>query len=127
MKGKKVLDFLILKPAFTSRNLTSLGLVGIFFLVYILAGGRITVPDVKQGANFGSVSQEPGVASMPPSSPMVNSAAVVERAAPEAKTVTSQPVRHVPVLTDELRNDQASKLSEIEERLKDLKRKDAEN
>ena len=57
MKGKKLLEFLILKPAFSSRNLSSLGLVLLFFIIYWLAGGKVTIPDVKQGSNFGSVTR----------------------------------------------------------------------
>jgi hypothetical protein len=65
MKGKKVLEFILLKPAFSSRNLTSLLLVAIFFAVYVLAGGKVEVPDVKQGSNFGSVSRSRAVSAPP--------------------------------------------------------------
>lgn len=50
MNGKKVLGFLLCRSAFTQRNLTSIGLVVIFFVVYVLAGGKITtdVPTMKE-------------------------------------------------------------------------------
>jgi hypothetical protein len=50
MNGKKVLGFLLCRSAFTQRNLTSIGLVVIFFVVYVLAGGKITtgVPSMKE-------------------------------------------------------------------------------
>ncbi len=58
MNGKKVLGFLLLKPAFNSRNLTSLALVALFFGVYVASGGKVTsVPKLKAGAGgFGSVT-----------------------------------------------------------------------
>ncbi|MCB0344389.1 MAG: hypothetical protein KDD66_04705 [Bdellovibrionales bacterium] len=56
MKVNKVVSFLLLRPAFTGRNVTSLGLVAVFFMVYVLAGGKITtVPTMKPGGSFGSV------------------------------------------------------------------------
>jgi hypothetical protein len=55
MNAKKVLSFLLCTPAFTRRNITSLLLVGGFFFVYILAGGKIAteMPNVKQSTTFG--------------------------------------------------------------------------
>ena len=56
-QGKRILSFLLLKPAISSRNLTSLGLVGIFFGVYVAAGGKIEgLPAVQEGASgFGAL------------------------------------------------------------------------
>jgi hypothetical protein len=56
-QSKRILSFLLLKPAISSRNLTSLGLVGIFFGVYVAAGGKIEgLPAVQEGASgFGAV------------------------------------------------------------------------
>ena len=59
MNTKKVLSFLLLKPAFTSRNLTSIALVALFFGVYVAAGGKVSaLPKVKQGVGFGAASVE---------------------------------------------------------------------
>ncbi len=55
MNAKKVFSFLLCTPAFTRRNITSLMLVGVFFLVYVLAGGKIDteLPSARQAATFG--------------------------------------------------------------------------
>ena len=60
MKTRKVVEFLLLKPAFTSRNISSVLLVGVFFAIYVMAGGKVTwVPKVNaRGGAFGSVGQE---------------------------------------------------------------------
>lgn len=49
MNAKNVAGFLLCKPAFSKRNMTSLALVGIFMATYILAGGKIstTLPQMK--------------------------------------------------------------------------------
>ena len=41
-KLKGILKFAVCAPAFSQRNVTSIGLVVLFVLVYILAGGKIT-------------------------------------------------------------------------------------
>lgn len=54
-KTKRVLGFLLMKPAMSSRNLTSLGLVAMFFAVYVLAGGTVSpVPKVAVNQSFGT-------------------------------------------------------------------------
>ncbi|HMO19058.1 MAG TPA: hypothetical protein PKA63_13205 [Oligoflexia bacterium] len=55
--AKKVLGFLVCAPAFTKRNMTSMALVGVFFFVYILAGGKIDtqLPSNTRGGAFGGV------------------------------------------------------------------------
>lgn len=64
MKGKarKVADFLLVRPAFSQRNMTTLLLVAMFVGVYTLAGGKVTlrVPDIDvSDSQFGGV---PGAA-----------------------------------------------------------------
>ena len=55
--AKRFLGFLFFRSAMTQRNLTSLGLVGLFVLFYLLAGGKcVRVPDVRPGTSFGSVA-----------------------------------------------------------------------
>ena len=55
-KWKKTLDFVLLKPAVSSRNLTSIALVAAFFGVYIAAGGKIAaLPNVQRAGGFGTV------------------------------------------------------------------------
>ena len=59
MAAKRLLNFLLLKPAFSARNLTSLALVGVFFGVYYLAGGNVrAVPKLDSGATFGSIKTQ---------------------------------------------------------------------
>ena len=59
MDKKKVISFLLLRPAFTMRNLTSIGLVAIFFAIYVLAGGKVSLmPAVPRGQGFGSLEKE---------------------------------------------------------------------
>ena len=57
MNSKKVLGFIFCSSAFTKRNFSSMILVGMFFLVYILAGGKIDtkLPKPTQGGAFGGV------------------------------------------------------------------------
>jgi hypothetical protein len=62
MNAKKVLGFLLCTPAFTKRNITSLLLVGAFFFVYILAGGKIDteLPKARNVSSFGGADVTPG-------------------------------------------------------------------
>lgn len=56
MEKKKIADFLLMRPMFTVRNVTSIGLVAVFFCVYIMAGGKITtIPNIERDQNFGGV------------------------------------------------------------------------
>ena len=116
MKAKKVVEFLILKPAFTSRNLSSLGLVAIFFLVYWLAGGKVDIPNVKQGSNFGSVTSSGDKLTPAPSG---------IAALHQNSTVAPSNLEAAPAKSDEstkVLEDKLNKLNELEERLKSLKR-----
>ena len=47
MNVKKVIGIILPIQAFNSRNLTSFILVGVFFLTYWAAGGRVTKTDLK--------------------------------------------------------------------------------
>ncbi len=59
MDKRRLRDFLLLKPAVSSRNLTSLLLVAIFFGVYVAAGGKVsTIPEVAPGEGFGTVTSD---------------------------------------------------------------------
>lgn len=62
MNAKKVLGFLLCTPAFTKRNITSLLLVGAFFFVYVLAGGKIDteLPKARNVSSFGGADVNPG-------------------------------------------------------------------
>lgn len=55
MNGRKVVDFLVLRSAFTRRNFTSVFLVLMFVSVYIMSGGKIStaVPRFPEGGAFG--------------------------------------------------------------------------
>jgi hypothetical protein len=128
MKGKKIIEFLVLKPAFTSRNISSLGLVVIFFIVYWLAGGKVVIPNVKQGSNFGSVNKT--------EKNKVFTADTTEERLPEARptenlnaripsetgsTVTPPTTTTSDEKTKQL-EEKLQRLNELEERLKSLKR-----
>lgn len=62
MKGnetaKKVLGFLFFRSAFTQRNVTSIGLVILFFVIYVLAGGKIdAIPKIQTDpGTFGGIN-----------------------------------------------------------------------
>jgi len=60
MNAKKVVGFLLLRPVFNQRNISSLLLVGIFFGVYVLAGGKVTTtpPKVMQAGTFGGAKAQ---------------------------------------------------------------------
>lgn len=51
---KRVAGFVFCRNAFTQRNVTSIGLVAMFFLVYVLAGGKITtqLPNISDSAGL---------------------------------------------------------------------------
>lgn len=56
MSAKKLVGFLVPLKAISPRNLTSLGLVAVFFAVYVICGGKIqSVPKVPVGKSFGGV------------------------------------------------------------------------
>lgn len=56
-KVKQVVGFLLLKGAFTSRNITSIGLVLLFFGIYVASGGKLaSLPNVSSTNQFGGVS-----------------------------------------------------------------------
>ncbi len=131
MKAKKVLDFLILRPAFSSRNLTSILLVALFFGVYVLAGGKVTMPNVKQGQNFGSISKPGAPANTadanrvaePRAGQLVRPAQVEQ--VPAAKLNPPNP-QAVSTPSAAAQGESADKLRSLEERLKGLKRKQGE-
>ena len=60
MNAKKVVGTLLLKPAFTQRNITSVLLVAAFFGVYILMGGTISteLPANRANGGFGGSSSD---------------------------------------------------------------------
>lgn len=138
MEGKKFFEYLFLKPAFTSRNLSSLFLVGAFFGIYILAGGKIeAIPNVKAGAGFGTVESSRN--SVPNVSPLGaegnTSAEAAKLENPRGESVGAhqarREVKKVPNLRVEDSEGKLSepedKLSELEQRLKDLKKKNSAN
>lgn len=86
MSARKVVDFLILRSAFTQRNVTSILLVGLFFGVFILAGGKITtVPpkSLKSGNTFGGVATRDGENESAEQQPPQMDGAGMEKAKPE--------------------------------------------
>ena len=118
MKGKKVVAFLLLLPAFNKKNLSSILLVIVFFLLYCAVGGKVSlVPQIQTGAGFGSVD----------AGNVTGDVAVVSRGNPvSAAGALSAPAAYVspipaktetqpaaPVVTEDSR-----KLDELYERLK---------
>jgi len=63
MKITKIVNTIVPLRIFSSRNMSSLGLVGLFFLLYIIAGGSIGTENLKSVRNsgvnqgFGSVGE----------------------------------------------------------------------
>lgn len=61
MKSKKILRFLLLGDALSSRNLTAIGLVVLLMGVYAASGGRIKFVSIKPGkGDFGGASRITG-------------------------------------------------------------------
>ena len=71
MSARRVANFLLLRPAFSRRNFTSLFLVGVFVGVYIMSGGKIStaVPRYQDQGTFGGGATVPGEA--PATAPVV--------------------------------------------------------
>lgn len=87
MNGKRILNFLLLRPAMTTRNLTSLGLVAFFFAVFYLSGGRIAaIPRVSPGATFGGIAESEQI-------PSLKLRGDVQPPAPEVKQEVPQETR----------------------------------
>lgn len=59
MNAKKIVGFLLCRPAFTQRNMTSLLLVGLFVGAYILAGGKIStkLPSMQSMSHLNSLEE----------------------------------------------------------------------
>ena len=52
---KQALGFVFLKGAVNSRNLTSIGLVALFFGIYVASGGKVAaLPNIQSGGGFGT-------------------------------------------------------------------------
>ena len=117
MKAKQVFKFLALAPAFSNRNLTSLGLVGVFMVVYVLAGGRISVmPNIRAGSSFGGLATEAN-------SPAVSGDVVIDEQIPDevVEVVEEEPVYDEPIYDDPVENAGAGGgLDDIASRLKNL-------
>lgn len=77
MEAKKVVKFLFLTSAFSQRNVTSILLVVLFFVVYIMSGGKVSLemPKFPEGGGFGGVRFE--------EDPLAESRAVPPLNAPE--------------------------------------------
>ncbi len=57
MNTKKVLNFLILRSAFTKSNFATVALVAMFFGLYMAFGGKVApLPKLDEGGNFGSIN-----------------------------------------------------------------------
>ncbi|MDR2338333.1 MAG: hypothetical protein LBE20_06815 [Deltaproteobacteria bacterium] len=54
MNVKKIINFIVPLRIFSSRNLSSLGLVFLFFLIYILCGGKIEIQPLTAVKNVSS-------------------------------------------------------------------------
>lgn len=85
-KVGKVIGFLLLKPAFSKQNISSIGLVAIFFAIYVIFGGTVstTLPELKTSNGvFGGVDSidSPGEA------PVAPVAATQTASAPEGSQV----------------------------------------
>lgn len=134
MRAKKIINFLILRPAFTSRNMSSLGLVALFFALYILAGGKVTwIPDIKAGQGFGTVNRS-SVTSQPsmdeaPTMPNVMNSADVQKPVTVSPAQAMRPnVVEKPALAgkDENAAESEDSYAKLRERLKNVRTNRAE-
>jgi hypothetical protein len=117
MKAKKVLSFLLLAPAFNSKNLTSILLVVIFFLLYCAAGGKVSwVPDVQRGGGFGSIDVG-NVTGDVTAAGRASAAPAVAAALPAAYTPAAL-VQPVVAATPAAGSEESNKLDALYERLK---------
>lgn len=110
---KKAVKFLTFWEVMTSRNLSSLAIVALFFLLYLMAGGRVstTLPvNPSSVTGFGAVDNETENSS-PSSYNSYDEDEATEQVIPE--DIEEETELSAPEKTD--------KLSEIERRLK-LKR-----
>ncbi len=130
MNVKKVAGFLLLRPVFTSRNLTSIALVLFFMGIYVLCGGRISAipkPDLEH-SSFGGISNEdPQSAEELPHTASENGRALFE-GAPSAKPSSEKVERALTPPTtpskqlkeEQFEEDTTGDLSEIKKRLQQL-------
>jgi hypothetical protein len=59
MGARKVVDFLLLRSVMTKKNFSSIGLVALFFGVYVLFGGKVVwVPKVDRTGGFGAAEND---------------------------------------------------------------------
>lgn len=122
MNSKRLANLLLLGSVMKSRNLVSIGLVVLFFLVYILAGGTVTLTPTKLkpsdssfgaagvgsvGADYGTFSGDVDVARPKPDSPVVQ---------PDAGSVATEAEIDKSYESDAMAN--------IRERLKNLNRRE---
>ncbi|MBP9839212.1 MAG: hypothetical protein KBC84_10950 [Proteobacteria bacterium] len=54
MNAKKVVGFLLLRPVFNSKNFSTIGLVALFFALYLLLGGKANLNIPKLDSNSGA-------------------------------------------------------------------------
>ena len=86
MKAKKVINTIVPLRIFSSKNMSSFGLVALFFLLYLIAGGGIGTKSLKAVRNshinhgFGSASEQPYIQPRPPVRPQEERRAVNETA-----------------------------------------------
>lgn len=116
MKAGKVVNFLLLGDAFTSRNITSIGLVIIFFFIFYLAGGKVTWrPQIQNGASLSPVYTEPAP------DPVAKS---VERVSPEISPaqdpVVSPVIAGEPKAPDTSEEMESEKMRNLRDRLQNL-------
>ncbi len=99
MDGKRVANFLLLRPAFSSRNLTSLALVALFFGVYVAAGGKVSsIPKLQTGNSFGGIS-------IPDGAPTSDSGRAIDARTTETSAPAGQSKKPVKSLTADLFED----------------------
>lgn len=95
-RKKKILDFLLLRSVLTLRNVTSFAIVGVFFGIYLLSGGRFgALPNVKPASGFGSVTldvDESSKTSFDPQSPSPSTAQEVSKGTEEDSLAASEKV-----------------------------------
>lgn len=132
MDVKKVVNFILVRPAFTSKNISTIMLVGVFFGAYVLAGGQIrSVPisassaakfDTFGGARSGKTNASPQTTTKPSETTarVVSTAPVVSTTVPQPKA----PATATSKISSNDENSATDRLSALKNRLDRKRTKD---
>lgn len=121
--ARKVLGFLFFRSAFTQRNITSIGLVILFVVIYKICGGKIDmVPNINTDANnFGGVGAISG--DRHPGERVTKPDKIYDTRSNEVVDAAKVSNKGNADLTDDDKNAQNDPFEEIEKKLLDRKKR----